>query len=62
MDHYTVRFEPNNNTVLGGKYLDMGNGLQTLLTRNQLILTIMKVTVLVKSCRNNRLMFLLLRH
>lgn len=30
----SVRFEPNNNTVLGGKYLDMGNGLQTLLTRN----------------------------
>lgn len=30
----SMRFEPNNNTVLGGKYLDMGNGLQTLLTRN----------------------------
>ncbi|MEQ5205258.1 fimbrial protein, partial [Providencia rettgeri] len=30
----SVRFEPNNNTVLGGKYIDMGNGLQTLLTRN----------------------------
>lgn len=27
----SVRFEPNNNTILGGKYLDMGNGLQTLL-------------------------------
>lgn len=27
----SVRFEPNNNTILGGKYLDMGNGLQTML-------------------------------
>lgn len=30
----SVRFEPNNNTVLGNKYLDMGNGLQTLLKSN----------------------------
>lgn len=27
----SVRFEPNNNTILGNKYLDMGNGLQTML-------------------------------
>lgn len=30
----SVRFEPNNNTVLGGKYLDMGNGLQTVIKKN----------------------------
>lgn len=30
----SVRFESNNNTVLGNKYLDMGNGLQTLLKSN----------------------------
>ncbi|HHR5913628.1 TPA: fimbrial protein [Providencia alcalifaciens] len=30
----SVRFEPNNNTVLGNKYLDMGNGLQTVIKSN----------------------------
>lgn len=30
----SVRFEPNGNSVLGDKYLDMGNGLQMLL-RNE---------------------------
>ncbi|CNE01380.1 Uncharacterised protein [Yersinia rohdei] len=28
----SVRFEPGNNTILDNKYLDMGNGLQTLLS------------------------------
>ncbi|MGG4610297.1 fimbrial protein [Providencia sp. Me31A] len=30
----SVRFEPNNNTILGEKYLDMGNGLQTVIKNN----------------------------
>ncbi|GAB1437488.1 hypothetical protein MASR2M36_02210 [Providencia sp.] len=34
----SVRFEPNNNTVLGNKYLDMGNGLQTAFKRNGTVL------------------------
>lgn len=34
----SVRFEPNNNTVLGNKYLDMGNGLQTAIKRNGTVL------------------------
>lgn len=31
----SVRFEPNNNTILENKYLDMGNGLQVLLNNTQ---------------------------
>lgn len=30
----SVRFEPNNNTVINGTHLDMGNGLQTVLNDN----------------------------
>ncbi|WP_300002711.1 fimbrial protein [uncultured Cedecea sp.] len=30
----SIRFEPNNNTVLDNKYLDMGNGLQVLLSNS----------------------------
>lgn len=30
----SVRFEPNNNSILGNKYLDMGNGLQTVIKSN----------------------------